>query len=281
MTFSQIATNGSHVIASCLFDLLTDHDQGCRPWCNCVLQSRAHGGQRLVGASLPLEAYKGVQKLQKPCLVHQVGPFITPSFHSKVSWRPVPPGELPDWATLSSCVFELDHAGKACAQACAHEMVKHLPKQRMNIFMQAGGLPLYRLHLLAANRGPPCPRRLTHLPFLLIFHCPRRLTHLPFLLIVHCPRRLMQLPFLLVNFVMAGLLGAAFNSMRMWLWKLRAAKTMHLQVRPFSGCNNQTNVETTLKAMDAWHAYLNHRPPLLDAGQNLLRLMQCPHCQIN
>lgn len=41
----------------------------------------------------------------------------------------------------------------------------------------------------------------------------------------------MQLPFLLVDFAMAGLLGAAFNSMRMWLWKLRAAKTLHVQVR--------------------------------------------------
>ncbi len=40
---------------------------------------------------------------------------------------------------------------------------------------------------------------------------------------------LMQLPFLLVNFGMAGLLGAAFNSLRMWLWKVRAAKTLHLQ----------------------------------------------------
>lgn len=39
----------------------------------------------------------------------------------------------------------------------------------------------------------------------------------------------MQLPFFLINFAMAGLLGAAFNSLRMWLWKLRAAKTRHLQ----------------------------------------------------
>lgn len=39
----------------------------------------------------------------------------------------------------------------------------------------------------------------------------------------------MQLPFLLVDFAMAGLLGAAFNSIRMWLWKVRAAKTLHLQ----------------------------------------------------
>ncbi len=39
----------------------------------------------------------------------------------------------------------------------------------------------------------------------------------------------MQLPFLLVDFAMAGLLGAAFNSLRMWLWKVRAAKTLHLQ----------------------------------------------------
>jgi hypothetical protein len=29
-----------------------------------------------------------------------------------------------------------------------------------------------------------------------------------------------QLPFLLVDFAMAGLLGAAFNSLRMWLWKV-------------------------------------------------------------
>mmetsp|Transcript_19521 Transcript_19521/g.42325 ORF Transcript_19521/g.42325 Transcript_19521/m.42325 type:complete len:908 (+) Transcript_19521:79-2802(+) len=40
---------------------------------------------------------------------------------------------------------------------------------------------------------------------------------------------LKQLPFFLVDFAMAGLLGAAFNSVRMWLWKLRAAKTLHLQ----------------------------------------------------
>ena len=40
---------------------------------------------------------------------------------------------------------------------------------------------------------------------------------------------LMQLPFLLINFGMAGLLGSAFNSLRMWLWKLRASKTLHLQ----------------------------------------------------
>ncbi len=26
----------------------------------------------------------------------------------------------------------------------------------------------------------------------------------------------------------AGLLGAAFNSLRMWLWRLRAAKTRHI-----------------------------------------------------
>eukprot|EP00197_Chlamydomonas_leiostraca_P009699 CAMPEP_0202866324 /NCGR_PEP_ID=MMETSP1391-20130828/7318_1 /ASSEMBLY_ACC=CAM_ASM_000867 /TAXON_ID=1034604 /ORGANISM="Chlamydomonas leiostraca, Strain SAG 11-49" /LENGTH=886 /DNA_ID=CAMNT_0049546257 /DNA_START=42 /DNA_END=2702 /DNA_ORIENTATION=+ len=39
----------------------------------------------------------------------------------------------------------------------------------------------------------------------------------------------MQLPFFLLDFVMAGLLGAAFNSLRMWLWKLRAAKTLHIQ----------------------------------------------------
>ena len=40
---------------------------------------------------------------------------------------------------------------------------------------------------------------------------------------------LMQLHFLFVNFAMAGLLGAAFNSLRMWLWRLRASKTLHLQ----------------------------------------------------
>lgn len=39
---------------------------------------------------------------------------------------------------------------------------------------------------------------------------------------------LMQLPFLVVNAGMAGLLGAAFNSLRMWLWKVRAVKTRHL-----------------------------------------------------
>ncbi|KAG2485675.1 hypothetical protein HYH03_015647 [Edaphochlamys debaryana] len=39
---------------------------------------------------------------------------------------------------------------------------------------------------------------------------------------------LMQLPFLFVNSGMAGLLGAAFNSFRMWLWKVRAIKTRHL-----------------------------------------------------
>ncbi|GLI59663.1 hypothetical protein VaNZ11_001600 [Volvox africanus] len=39
---------------------------------------------------------------------------------------------------------------------------------------------------------------------------------------------LMQLPFLVVNSGMAGLLGAAFNSLRMWLWKVRAVKTRHL-----------------------------------------------------
>lgn len=32
---------------------------------------------------------------------------------------------------------------------------------------------------------------------------------------------LMQLPFLIINSGMAGLLGAAFNSFRMWLWKVR------------------------------------------------------------
>lgn len=30
----------------------------------------------------------------------------------------------------------------------------------------------------------------------------------------------MQLPFLLIDFAMAGLLGALFNSIRMWLWKV-------------------------------------------------------------
>ncbi|KAG2454447.1 hypothetical protein HYH02_001466 [Chlamydomonas schloesseri] len=39
---------------------------------------------------------------------------------------------------------------------------------------------------------------------------------------------LMQLPFLIVNSGMAGLLGAAFNSFRMWLWKVRAVKTRHV-----------------------------------------------------
>lgn len=39
---------------------------------------------------------------------------------------------------------------------------------------------------------------------------------------------LMQLPFILINASMAGLLGAAFNSLRMWLWRLRAAKTRHI-----------------------------------------------------
>lgn len=37
----------------------------------------------------------------------------------------------------------------------------------------------------------------------------------------------------------AGLLGAAFNSMRMWLWRLRASKTRHVlrigEVRSVSG----------------------------------------------
>ncbi len=33
---------------------------------------------------------------------------------------------------------------------------------------------------------------------------------------------MMQLPFLVVNAGMAGLLGAAFNSLRMWLWKVRS-----------------------------------------------------------
>jgi hypothetical protein len=33
----------------------------------------------------------------------------------------------------------------------------------------------------------------------------------------------MQLPFLLVDFAMAGLLGALFNSIRMWLWKVSQA----------------------------------------------------------
>ncbi|KXZ44967.1 hypothetical protein GPECTOR_60g745 [Gonium pectorale] len=39
---------------------------------------------------------------------------------------------------------------------------------------------------------------------------------------------IMQLPFLIVNSGMAGLLGAAFNSFRMWLWKVRAVKTRHV-----------------------------------------------------
>lgn len=38
---------------------------------------------------------------------------------------------------------------------------------------------------------------------------------------------LMQLPFIIFNAGMAGLLGAAFNSLRMLLWRLRASKTMH------------------------------------------------------
>lgn len=33
---------------------------------------------------------------------------------------------------------------------------------------------------------------------------------------------------LLLDAGIAGLLGAAFNSMRMWLWKLRASKTRHV-----------------------------------------------------
>eukprot|EP00879_Flechtneria_rotunda_P004542 GHRR01004797.1.p1 GENE.GHRR01004797.1~~GHRR01004797.1.p1 ORF type:complete len:1031 (+),score=332.52 GHRR01004797.1:561-3653(+) len=39
---------------------------------------------------------------------------------------------------------------------------------------------------------------------------------------------IMQLPFILINAGIAGLLGAAFNSMRMWLWRLRASKTRHV-----------------------------------------------------
>lgn len=39
---------------------------------------------------------------------------------------------------------------------------------------------------------------------------------------------LMQLPFLLVNAAMSGLIGAVFNSLRMWLWRMRAVKTRHL-----------------------------------------------------
>lgn len=39
---------------------------------------------------------------------------------------------------------------------------------------------------------------------------------------------LTQLPFILINAGVAGLLGAAFNSMRMWLWRLRASKTRHI-----------------------------------------------------
>ncbi len=37
-------------------------------------------------------------------------------------------------------------------------------------------------------------------------------------------------PFFLFDLAMAGLLGAAFNSLRMQLWKVRAAKTLHIQV---------------------------------------------------
>lgn len=36
-----------------------------------------------------------------------------------------------------------------------------------------------------------------------------------------------QLPFIVINAIIAGLLGAAFNSVRMWLWRMRAAKTLH------------------------------------------------------
>lgn len=36
-----------------------------------------------------------------------------------------------------------------------------------------------------------------------------------------------QLPFIIINAVVAGLLGSAFNSLRMWLWRARAAKTLH------------------------------------------------------
>lgn len=38
----------------------------------------------------------------------------------------------------------------------------------------------------------------------------------------------LQLPFMVVNAGVAGLLGAAFNSCRMGLWRLRASKTHHL-----------------------------------------------------
>eukprot|EP00798_Chlamydomonas_sp_ICE-L_P001152 gene1152-3717_t len=40
---------------------------------------------------------------------------------------------------------------------------------------------------------------------------------------------LMQLPLLLINFIVAGLLGATFNSIRMWLWTIRAGSNMHVQ----------------------------------------------------
>lgn len=45
---------------------------------------------------------------------------------------------------------------------------------------------------------------------------------------------LMQLPFLVVNAGMAGLLGAAFNSLRMWLWKVRSLLALSsIPFRPF------------------------------------------------
>jgi hypothetical protein len=48
---------------------------------------------------------------------------------------------------------------------------------------------------------------------------------------------MMQLPFVLINAAMAGLLGAAFNSLRMWLWRLRASKTQHcLRIGEVRGC---------------------------------------------
>jgi hypothetical protein len=43
-----------------------------------------------------------------------------------------------------------------------------------------------------------------------------------------CDCALLDLPCVAVGAGVAGLLGAAFNSMRMWLWRLRASKTRHL-----------------------------------------------------
>jgi chloride channel 7 len=43
----------------------------------------------------------------------------------------------------------------------------------------------------------------------------------------------MQLPFLFVNSAMAGLLGALFNSLRMWLWKVRSVNVKSCQMEDF------------------------------------------------